>query len=125
MKIAIACILLLLTSQVYGANEMITWPSLSEYRGVSGRPAKADDVASGSAIFVLQDSGTPIGRSIDIVVPQYGFHIDEDGVKRQCIVIQAEEARGKRLIGAYRLPEREMFAGFYDEFELLGTSPPH
>jgi len=73
----------------------------------------------------MQDGGTPIGQPIDIVLPQYAFHLDADtGKKERCIVIQAEEARGRRLIGAYALPDRQLLAGFYNEFQLLGTTSP-
>jgi len=115
---------LLVTATLAGVSE-VSWPSLSEFKATSGRAATAADVAAGAAVFVMQDGGTPIGQPIDIVLPQYAFHLDADtGKKERCIVIQAEEARGRRLIGAYALPDRQLLAGFYNEFQLLGTTSP-
>jgi hypothetical protein len=66
-----------------------------------------------------------IGKPMDITLPQYAYHLDEEtGEKTACVVVQAEDVRGRRLVGAYLLPERTLLAGLYGEFELLGTQPP-
>lgn len=40
------------------------------------------------------------------------------------IVVQAEEAQGKRLVGARTLDGKPI-VGFITDFELLGKTPPH
>ena len=100
------------------------WPPLSEFPAVTGRAATQQDVSAGSAVFVLQDSGQAIGEPISTQLPQYAFHLDEDGTRTPCILIQAEHARGQRLGGAVMLPDRGIMAGMFGEFELLGTTPP-
>jgi len=120
------CAGILFASAILAAASEVSWPALSEFKSTSHKAATTSEVSAGAAVFVLQDAGKPIGHPIDIELPQYAFHVDADsGEKRPCVVIQAEEARGQRLIGAYVLPERTLLAGFYNEFQLLGTSPPH
>jgi len=103
----------------------VTWPTLSEFAFISDRAATTEDVSEGRAVFVLQDAGKPIGEPIGIPVPQYAIHRDkETGTQTPCVIIQAEQARGQRLIGASMLPHRSIMAGFLQEFELLGTTPP-
>src|SRR5207302_866893 len=101
------------------------WPPLSEFKSTHGRAANAADVNDGAAIFVLGDKEKPSGNPINIALPQYAFHVDsETGKKTPCIVIQAEEIEGRRLIGALLLPKRGALAGFFNEFELLGSKNP-
>lgn len=98
------------------------WPSLSEFSAVTNRPATEADVAEGRAVFVVQDGR---GQPIDLALPQYAYHLDaESGSKVPCILIQAEQAQGQKLAGARMLPDRSIFAGFFGEFELLGSIPP-
>ena len=74
---------------------------------------------------MLQDTGQTIGEPIAITIPQYAFHRDEQtGTRQPCVVIQAEQARGQRLIGAASLSDGSLMAGLFHEFELLGTTPP-
>ncbi|WP_147263241.1 hypothetical protein [Roseimicrobium gellanilyticum] len=102
----------------------MTWPPLSEFAFVSGRAATAEDVSAGRAVFVLQDTGQPIGEPINIIVPQYALHRDEvSGTQTHCVIIQAEQARGQRLVGACVLSDHSVMAGLFSEFELLGTTP--
>jgi hypothetical protein len=103
----------------------MSWPPLSEFTAVTNRPATQADVAEGSAVFVLQDQGQPIGEPIDIVLPQYALHVDQEAnTKTPCVLIQAEQARGQMVAGARILPDRSIMAGLYGEFELLGSTPP-
>ena len=92
---------------------------------MSGRAATAEDVSAGRAVFVLQDAGKPIGEPMAITVPQYALHRDEEsGTQTPCVIIQAEQARGQRVIGACMLPDRSFMAGLFPGFDLLGTTPP-
>jgi hypothetical protein len=101
--------------------QRIDWPSLSEYNCTTGRPATEADVHAGRAVFVV--SG---GRPVPIRLPQYAFHIDQETRRRTpCIVIQAEEASGMKLVGCRELPAGPDAVGLLDEFELLGSHPPN
>lgn len=123
--VILSLVVLFATASIAGEHNMV-WPPLSEFNAVTGRAATAEDVAAGSAVFVMQDdSGQPIGNAINIAVPQYGAHIDPDsGLSEPCVIIQAEEARGQRLIGAYTLPDRKLYAGLFNDFQLFGTHVP-
>ena len=55
-----------------------------------------------------------------LLLPQYAIHKEDE----PCIVIQAEEAYGQKLIGCYTLPSNQMLAGFVNEFTLLGQKKP-
>lgn len=125
MKFSLSVLTFILSTSLLTAGSKMTWPSLTQFSATTGRAATAKDVDNGSAVFVLSNSGKPIGTPINIVLPQYALHVDsETGVKTPCIVIQAEQANGQKLIGAYLLPEMELFAGLYSEFVLLGTNIP-
>lgn len=105
-------------------SEDIQWPSLADYPCTVGRAATSDDVSAGRAVFVLQADGQPIGRPLSIRIPQYAFHVDEETKQRSpCVIIQSEEARGQQLIGCRTLPDGQIMAGFFDEFEFLGDKP--
>jgi hypothetical protein len=102
----------------------IQWPSLADYPCTVGRAATSNDVSTGRAVFVLQADGHPIGQPLSIKVPQYAFHIDEATKQRTpCVIIQAEEARGQRLVGCRTLPDGQITAALFHEFELLGDKP--
>jgi hypothetical protein len=103
----------------------IQWPSLKDYPSISGRAATTNDVAANRAVFVLESGGRVIGHPLDIKIPQYAFHIDEQTHKRTpCVIIQAEEAKGQQIIGARTLPDGSAMAALYREFEFLGDTPP-
>ena len=107
----------------------IHWPPLTDYPSVSGRAATTNDVAANRAVFVLESAGQVIGHPLDIKIPQYAFHIDEQTHKRTpCIIIQAEEARGQQIIGGRMLPDgRVLWAAPFRRrrLEFLGdTQPP-
>jgi len=130
MKPTLQCVFLVISGVFLACNKKplatpnMTWPPLSEFPAVSGRAATAEDVSAGRAVFVLQDSGNPIGEPISMPVPQYALHRDEQsGKQTPCVIIQAEHARGQRVVGACMLPDRSIMAGLFPEFELLGTTP--
>ena len=103
----------------------VSWPNLSVFTGTTGRPATDDDVKAGSAVFILQSEGEAIGTPIDIPIPQYAYHVDqESGKKTPCVVIQAEEANGQEVVGALQVSDRSALAGLLFEFEFLGTTEP-
>ena len=103
-------------------NANITWPKLQEFAATTGRPASEEDVKLGAAVFVLKDGEQPIGKPINIPLPQYAFHVNqESGRRTPCVIIQAEEARDQKFVGAIQLPNKEPLVAFLFEFELLGT----
>jgi PBP1b-binding outer membrane lipoprotein LpoB len=106
------------------STSAVTWPSLPTTGFVTGRAAAPEDVESGSAGFLMQADGNVIGVPIDIIVPQYAWHKDQEtGTRTPGIIIQAEAARGQEL-AAMRTNSGEMLVAFLWEFELLGTVRP-
>ena len=97
----------------------INWPELPSTGFVSGRMATQADIDSGSAAFML-----PGGTPIRIPVPQYGFQIEESGVRTPGIVIQAEEVGGIKVIGFKPLSSDGFAVAKLEDFEFLGTTPP-
>ncbi|GAA0819523.1 hypothetical protein GCM10009111_23660 [Colwellia asteriadis] len=98
------------------------WPSLSDYKYTSGRQATEDDINLGAAVFMLQVEGKNIGKPIDIIIPQYAIHIDQEtGEKTKVIIIQAEETYDSQVIGAINIQTDEFIAALKFEFEFLGN----
>ncbi|HOF08686.1 MAG TPA: hypothetical protein PLV33_01675 [Opitutaceae bacterium] len=125
MKRLLSCLAIFLPMLASGKDEpAVAWPELRTIACVSARAATPDDVNQGRAVFVLADAGKPIGVPMKITIPQYAYHVDAERKRTPCVVIQAEEARGQRLIGCILLPGREIMAGMFTEFELLGTEIP-
>lgn len=103
----------------------MSWPDLSTIQYVSNRPATEADINDGAAVFLLQSEGVNIGTPISIDIPQYAIHTDlETGEKSNVVVIQAEEADGRQVIGAIIISSNGFMAGLVNEFELLGQSIP-
>ena len=98
------------------------WPPLPNDGFIAGRAATKEDVDAGRAVFVAAVAGKVIGKPLSVAIPQYAWH--KEGEKRtQVIVIQVEDANGKRIVGAKTLDGGYM-AGFIEEFEMLGTKAP-
>ena len=101
------------------------WPPLEGITFTKNKPATEDDVNAGSAVFVLKVDGNNIGVPLNIEIPQYAYHNDqESGQKIPVIIIQAEEAQGQKYIGAISVEKDQYIAGFANEFELLGINIP-
>ena len=100
-------------------------PELSEIKFVSGRTATEKDIAAGAAVFLLESDGVSIGSPLEIEIPQYAIHTDnENGKTEHVVVIQAEEANGQKVIGALIVSTKEYMAGFMGEFKFLGKKIP-
>ncbi|EAW28842.1 hypothetical protein ATW7_04147 [Alteromonadales bacterium TW-7] len=116
--------LILISTLLYGQDTML-WPSLSDYKYTSGRQATEDDINLGAAVFMLQVEGKNIGKPIDIIIPQYAIHIDQEtGEKTKVIIIQAEETDDSQVIGAINIQTDEFIAALKFEFEFLGSKNP-
>lgn len=103
----------------------VEWPELSQFQCVSGRAPMQDDVRDGRAVFLAKSGDVYIGQSLNIQVPQYAYHVDgESGRRTRCVIIQAEEAGGQKLVGAIQIADGAALAGLLSEFELLGREKP-
>ena len=91
--------------------QTVTWPSLPSDGYIRGRPATEADIEAGRAVFVAADGDRVIGRPLPITIPQYAYFLDE-GKRVPAIVVQAEEARGRKLLGA-RLFDRAACCRLY------------
>jgi hypothetical protein len=102
------------------------WPDLSKFPSLRNHVATQDEVNAGRAVFILQGRNGPIGKPIDMELPQYAYHIDKaKGTKTPGIIIQAEEAKGQKLIGFVALPDETHMVAMLEEFELLGIRRPN
>jgi hypothetical protein len=98
------------------------WPPLPKQEFITGRAATRADVAAGKAVFVAEVEGVSVGKVIPIAIPQYAYYM-EGGKKKPAIVIQAEEARGLRLVGV-RLANGKGLILPLHSVQLLGKTPP-
>ena len=118
-------ILGILISSVAQGDEMLEWPLLSQIKFVAERPATESDINEGAAVFLLQSGGKYIGLPMSIDIPQYAVHTDiETGEQSNVVVIQAEEANGQQVIGAFVIKTSEYMVGLINEFKFLGKSQP-
>jgi len=97
------------------------WPDLSDIKYVSGRAATESDISDGAAVFLMQSEGVNIGVPLNIEIPQYALHFDEEtSSESPVIVIQAEEGAGNQVIGAINIETNEHLVGLKHEFKFLG-----
>ncbi|EOQ87404.1 hypothetical protein LEP1GSC202_0330 [Leptospira yanagawae serovar Saopaulo str. Sao Paulo = ATCC 700523] len=62
---------------------------------------------------------------MDIDIPQYAIHIDnETKEETPCVVIQAEISELDELIGCVNIKDNSHLVGMKNEFNLLGTKRP-
>lgn len=102
------------------------WPVLPQTCFVSGRPATVADVKAGCAVFVATSNGRPVGKPLDIEIPQYAIHTDrKTGNKTRVIVIQAEEAEGMKVVGYEIVGTRRKVVDVLASLVLLGSEKPH
>jgi hypothetical protein len=125
MKFLISILAIILPFVIFGKDPPpVKWPDLKTVAFVSGRAATQEDAKEGRAVFVLGDAGKLIGEPMKITIPQYAYHLDSEKKRTPCVIIQAEEARGQKLIGCFTLPDGGFMVGMYSEFIFLGDTPP-
>jgi hypothetical protein len=73
-------------------------------------------------VFVAAIGEKVIGRALEMPIPQYAYFNDR-GRKIQVVVVQAEEAKGKQIVGARAL-DGTPIVGLISDFELLGNARP-
>lgn len=101
------------------------WEPLPATGFVVGHSATRSDINSGSAIFVLEEDGVPMGHPLQMQIPQYGYHIDAQSKKRTpCIVVQAESFRGVNLVGFREVGTHREAVDVDENFQFLGCSEP-
>lgn len=98
------------------------WPALPTSGFITGRAATKADVAAGNAGFALADGSVQMSSPLPIDIPQYAYFNDA-GMQVPVILIQAEEARGKKF-AAGLAADGSTVAGFLSDFVLLGRRPP-
>lgn len=99
---------------------MHDWPPLSDFTATVGRLATAEDTRANRAAFLLQSNGVRIGTPVDMPLPCHAWYVDaESGSRERCVVLQAEEADGKRYFGAWSIDERRQIVGFDTDFEIV------
>jgi len=119
----IAAFLLTVCMAAQAGND--AWPDLPQTCFVSGRAATVADVKAGCAVFVATSNGRPVGKPLDIEIPQYAIHTDrKTGKKARVIVIQAEEAQGMKLVGYRIAGTRRKVVDVLDSLVLLGADKP-
>ncbi len=102
-----------------------TWPALPQTGFIRGRAAGVADQEAGNAVFVAQVGDQVVGQPIDIVIPQYAFHVDaKTSVRTPVIVLQAERAQGLEVVGYVIIATGDHAIGKLQELELLGLQPP-
>jgi hypothetical protein len=97
------------------------WPELSQSQYIAGFTADRAAVQSGRAVFVLEQDGVPASRPLPLLIPQYAYHIDRTtGKKTPCIVVQAEQFRGVKIIGCRDFINGKEIVDVDSSFEFLG-----
>lgn len=128
-SLTIALLLTLLSTAALSTAAMAAgqaWPALANVCYVSGRAAKVADVKAGCAVFVASSNGKPIGKPLDIEIPQYAIHTDKKtGKQTRVIVIQAEEAQGMKLVGFRIVGSKRKVVDVLGSLKLLGGETPH
>jgi hypothetical protein len=98
----------------------MNWPDLSSFEATVGRLATAEDTRANRASFLLEADGVRIGTPIPMSLPCFALYRDEeDEEAKRAVVIQAEEADGRRYFGGWLIDDETQVVGFEDDFELL------
>ena len=106
-------------------TDKISWPSLPTTGFIAGRSATTEDVDAGRAVFALKSADKYIGEPLDLDIPQYAIHTDQDSGKRTPVVVVQVETNGDIVaVGCISAEDGSAMAGLMQEFELLGTSTP-
>ena len=103
----------------------IPWPALPKTCFVKGRPATRADVKRGCAAFVAMANGKPVGKPLDIAIPQYAYEIDKEAhAKTPVVVIQAEQGLGIKMAGVTLVGSHRRLVELMSSLQLLGTNKP-
>jgi hypothetical protein len=104
-------------------QDLSAWPDLPVAGFIAGRAASKQDVNDGNAVFAAEHQGRVVGQPLALEIPQFALHVDgESGVQTRVIIVQAERAGGKDMVG-YRTLSGEEGVATLPEFKLLGRRP--
>ena len=97
---------------------------LSKFKATVGRQATEEDIKTGSAVFVLREneSNKLCGKPLDLILPQYALHTDENGKITKVVLIQAENYQGIDYCGCVVISDRTEIACTLPELKLLGKT---
>lgn len=99
---------------------MKSWPPLSDFEATVGRLATAEDTRANRAAFLLTADGARIGAPIDMPLPSYAWFIDrESGGRKRCVLLQAEEADGRRYFGGWLIDDETQIVGMDSDFAFV------
>lgn len=100
--------------------------NLAEFGCTKGRVADEEDVREGNAAFVsIDQSGKHIGEPMDIQIPQYCVHTDDEtGTRSVRVLIQAERIDDKEYCGLVDIDRSESFVCTKPELHLCGSEFP-
>ena len=103
----------------------INWPELPTSGYICGRSATTEDVDSGVAVFALKSGDDYVGEPVDVDVPQYAIHVNQDTSERTPVVVTQVEKSGEvTFVGCLSVVDGSAMAGLMHEFQLLGTDVP-
>lgn len=102
----------------------MNWPDLSSFEATVGRLATAEDTRANRAAFLLQVDGERIGQPIDMPLPCFAWYRDEEhGISKRAVILQAEEADGRRYFGGWLIDDANQIVGFDSDFDILQDKP--
>ncbi|MGR4865140.1 hypothetical protein [Caulobacter sp. LARHSG274] len=105
----------------YAPSPQPPWPELPATDFVRGRLATEADVEQMRAVFA---GNVPGAKPLEIDIPQYAiFQNENEGAAVRAIVVQAETALGRELVGLVDLTGRSHMQ-FLSDVQLLGTRRP-
>ena len=111
-----------MSATVTSGDKPFAWPPLPLTGFIKGRAATSDDVRSGSAAFVLAANGVPIGRPLDIAIPQYAlWRDDKTGADTPVIITQVETNGRIDVVACVGVMDHAVRVATLKEFTLLGT----
>jgi hypothetical protein len=114
--------LLVLGTSALSAQARDSWQPLPTSGFIVGRVATERDIDAGKAAFAIRNGTDSISAPLRIRIPQYAV-FNDNGTLVPVIVIQAELAQAKRVLGA-RKADGTVVVGLLSDFTLLGTRPP-
>ena len=109
----------------YSFASNVVWPELPHACFVKDRPATEEDAKKGCAAFVIKTHKQFSGMPLNIKIPQYAIHVDENtGKETPVVVIQAEENAGIQVVGYTEVGSSAIGTALLRELHLLGTVKP-
>ena len=107
------------------SSDEIVWPDLPQSGFLVGRSATTEDLDNGTAVFTLKTNGKYVGHPVNVEIPQYAIHTDEETGSRTPVVIVQVETNGEVTAVGYRdVRDWSDGIGLFHEFDFLGKNRP-